>query len=101
MEDLINSMTLEDPARRPSIEDVVQTFTEIRTSLSKSKLRSPIISRRIPKLFLVFQQARQSIRTMRYIASRRPAIPMADVPRARLAVTMTNSRTSSNNYYNH
>jgi hypothetical protein len=95
-------MTLEDPARRPSIENVVQTFTEIRTSLSKSKLRSPIISRTLPKLFGVVQQARQSIRTMRYIVSRRPAIPMIDVPRARLAVTsMTNSRDSSNNYYNH
>jgi hypothetical protein len=93
MEGLINSMTLEDPARRPSIEDVVQNFTEIRASLSKGKLRSPIISRRLPKLFWVVQQARQSIR-MQYIVSRRPAIPMANVPRAHPGVTsMTNSRT--------
>jgi hypothetical protein len=75
MEGLINSMTLEDPARRPSIEDVIQKFTEIRASLSNGKLRSPIISRRLPKLFWVVQQARQSIRTMQYIVSRRPAIP--------------------------
>jgi hypothetical protein len=95
-------MTLEDPTRRPSIEDVIQNFTEIRASLRKGKLRSPMIPRRLPKLFWVVRQARQSIRTMRYIVSRRPAIPMPDVPRARLAVTsMTNSRTSSNNYYNH
>ncbi|KAI0298949.1 hypothetical protein BC826DRAFT_1120991 [Russula brevipes] len=102
MEGLIHSMTLEDPARRPSIEHVIQNFAEIRASLSKGKLRSLIISRRLPKLFLVVQQALQSIRTMHYIVSRLPAIPMANVPRARLAVTsMTNSRTSSNNYYHH
>ncbi|KAI0298950.1 hypothetical protein BC826DRAFT_90095 [Russula brevipes] len=92
MEGLINSMTLEDPARRPSIEHVIQKFTDIRASLSKSKLRSPLISRRLPKLFWVVQQALQSIRTMHYIVSRRPAIPMANVPCARPAVTsMTNS----------
>ncbi|KAI0298946.1 hypothetical protein BC826DRAFT_906857 [Russula brevipes] len=102
MEGLIKSVTLEDPARRPSIEHVIQNFAEIRASLSKGKLRSPIISRRLPKLLWVIQQARQSIRTMQYIVSRRPAIPMANVPRARPAVTsMTNSRTSSNTYYHH
>ncbi|KAI0298945.1 hypothetical protein BC826DRAFT_1184243 [Russula brevipes] len=55
MEGLINSMTLEDPARRPSIEHVIQKFTEIRASLSKGKLRSPIIPRRLPKLLWVIQ----------------------------------------------
>jgi hypothetical protein len=75
MEDLVNWMTFENPAKRPQIEEVLEKFALIRASLSQSKLRSPIMSRKVPKIFGVVQQARQSLRTMQYIASRRPAIP--------------------------
>ena len=75
MEDLINSMTLEDPARRPRIEEVLQRFIKIRESLSKSKLRSPIVSRKSPKVLGLIQRARQSIRTVQYKVSSRPSIP--------------------------
>ena len=75
MENLINSMTNEDPAKRPRIEEVLQTFARIRRSLSKAKLRSAIISRKAPKVFVVVQRAMHSIRTMKYILSRLPSIP--------------------------
>jgi len=75
IEDLINSMTLEDPARRPRIEEVLQRFLKIRESLSKSKLRSPIVSRKSPKVLGLVQWARQSIRTVQYIVSGCPSIP--------------------------
>jgi hypothetical protein len=75
MEDLINRMTLDDPAKRPRIEEVLENFDFIRASLSKSKLRSPIASKKLPKLFGVFQRAWQSLRTIRYVALRHPAIP--------------------------
>ena len=75
MENLVNWMTLDDPAQRPRIEEVLEKFAFIRASLSQGKLRSPITSRNIPKIFGVVQQARQSLRTMQYIVLRRPAIP--------------------------
>ena len=75
MEDLVNWMTYNDPAKRPRIEEVHEKFTLIRASLSQSKLRSPITSRAVPKIFGVVQHARQSLRTMQYVVSRRSAIP--------------------------
>lgn len=75
MEGLIDAMTSEDPVRRPRIEEVLQRFINIRTSLSKGKLRSPIVSRKLPKPFGMVQQARQSVRTIQYIVSRHSAIP--------------------------
>ena len=75
MEDLVNWMTFDDPAKRPRIEQVLEKFSLIRVSLSQRKLRSPVTSRKVPKIFGVVQQARQSLRTMQYVMSRRPAIP--------------------------
>ncbi|KAH8987525.1 hypothetical protein EDB86DRAFT_3245740 [Lactarius hatsudake] len=75
MEDLIASMTRDNPAERPPIEEVLHEFSRIRVSLSKRKLRSAITSKNTPKVLGIFRQARQSVRTLRYIASRRPAIP--------------------------
>ena len=75
MEDFVASMTKEDPAARPSIEDVLQEFSHIQASLSKRKLRSAITSKNTPKVLRIFRQARQSVRTVQYIVSRRPAIP--------------------------
>jgi hypothetical protein len=75
MEDLIGRMTHEDPARRPRIEEVLQNFTNIRQSLSKSKLRSAITSRKAPKIFGLIQKTRHTVRTVKYVVLRRPAIP--------------------------
>lgn len=75
MEDLVASMTQDNPAERPLIEDVMQEFSRIRASLSKKKLRSAITSKNAPKVMGIIRQAWQSIRTLRYIVSRRPAIP--------------------------
>ena len=75
MKDLVNQMTFDDPAKRPRIEEVLERFALIQASLSQIKLRSPIISMKVPKIFGVFQQARQSCRTIQYVLSRRPAIP--------------------------
>ena len=75
MEDLIDWMTLDDPAKRPRIEEVLEKLALIRQSLSKGKLRSSITSKKAPKLFGAFQRAGQSLRTMRYVVLRHPAIP--------------------------
>ncbi|KAH9971422.1 kinase-like domain-containing protein [Lactifluus volemus] len=51
MEDLISSMTREDPAMRPQIEEVLQNFARNRASLSKAKLRSVITPRKDSVVF--------------------------------------------------
>jgi hypothetical protein len=79
MEDLINAMTHDDPAKRPQIEEVLQRFITVRESLSKGKLHSPMVSRKVPKFIGVVQRARQSIRTVLYLLSSRPSIPDPDV----------------------
>jgi len=75
MEDLVNLMTLEDPVKRPRIEEVVKRFSRIRESLSAAKLRSPIKSRNDPSIITAFRCTSQAIRTIRYIISQKPAIP--------------------------
>ncbi len=75
MKDLVASMTQDDPSKRPLIEDVLQEFSRIRGSLSKSKLSSAITSKNVPKVFGIVRRARQSVRTVWYTVSRRPAIP--------------------------
>ena len=88
MEDLVNWMTLDNPAKRPQIEEVLEMFALIRVSMSQSKLRSPITSRKVPKFFRVIQQARQSLRTMQYVVSCRPAIPDPVYPHVSRAATL-------------
>jgi hypothetical protein len=63
MENLVNWMTFDDPAKRPRMEEVLEKFALIRASLSQSKLRSPITSKKVPKIFRVVQWARQFLRT--------------------------------------
>jgi hypothetical protein len=75
MEDLVTSMTQDNPAERPLIEKVLREFSRIQASLSTRKLRSAITSKNTPKVLRIIWQARQSVRTLRYIVSRRPAIP--------------------------
>ncbi|KAH9023964.1 hypothetical protein EDB85DRAFT_2075234 [Lactarius pseudohatsudake] len=52
MEDLIASMTQDNPRERPLIEDILQEFSRIRASLSERKLRSAILSKNAPKIML-------------------------------------------------
>ena len=75
VEGLVHSMTLEDPVKRPRIEEVVERFSLIRKSLSASKLRSPIKSRNDSSIITAFRYTSQAIRTVRYIISQKPAIP--------------------------
>jgi hypothetical protein len=69
MENLVASMTQDNPAARPSIEHVLLEFSRIRESLSKRKLRSAITSKNAPKTLRIIQQAWQSIRALRCIVS--------------------------------
>jgi hypothetical protein len=87
MKELVDSMTDEDPWNRPKIEEVLEKWMKIQKSLSKSKLRSPILSRKLPRHRRVFKQSRQIIRTNRYIVSRRPPIPDPNVRHTAATIT--------------
>ncbi|KAH9035414.1 hypothetical protein EDB84DRAFT_1269482 [Lactarius hengduanensis] len=78
MEDLVASMTQDDPTERPLIEDVLQEFSRIRVALSKRKLRSAITSKNAPKGLGIIRQIWQSVRNLRYIVYRQPAISEPD-----------------------
>ncbi|KAH9035119.1 hypothetical protein EDB83DRAFT_2415864 [Lactarius deliciosus] len=75
MEELIDAMTNEDPAKRPSIEEVIERFTVVLESLRSTKLRSALTSKKLPRIFSVIWQARQYFRTIQYILLRQAAIP--------------------------
>lgn len=75
MEELVGAMTNEDPAQRPSIEEVIKRFTAVQASLRGTKLRSALTSRKMPRIFNVFRQARQSLLTIQYTILQHAAIP--------------------------
>jgi hypothetical protein len=79
MDDLIDEMTHVDPAKHPSIEEVVAKFSRIQKSLSGFKLRSAIIAKCDSVLDSMFRRARQALRTIRYICSHKTAIPEASL----------------------
>ena len=80
MEGLIASMTRENPAARPSIEDVLWEFSCIQASLSKGTLSSAITSKNASKVVGVIRQARQSVRTSTNVIQ--TALPTSSPPTA-------------------
>jgi len=76
MRELIDAMTDENPAKRPTIEEVIEKFDGIRSSSSTAKLHSPITSKRDPTIFNIFWHAKQLTRTLLYVIQRTPAVPV-------------------------
>jgi hypothetical protein len=70
MGDLVEAMTDDNPAMRPTIEQVVEMFEHIHASLSAIKLRSPITSKNDPIPFTVYRYALQVARTVTYVIHR-------------------------------
>ncbi len=75
MEELVDAMTNEDPAKRPSIEEVIRQFAVTLESLRNTKLRSALTSKKVPRIFSAIRQARQYLLTIQYILLRQAAIP--------------------------
>jgi hypothetical protein len=76
MSELVDAMTDENPAVRPTIEEVVKRFAVICGSLNTDELRSPITSKNTPMLFTMFRYTTQLTRTLLRVIQRRRAIPM-------------------------
>ena len=77
MTGLVNAMTDENPAERPTIETVISRFSYVRDSLSEFKLRSLITSKKDPRLFTTYRYVRQAVRTVQYIILQKDAVPYA------------------------
>ncbi|KAI0274570.1 kinase-like domain-containing protein [Russula aff. rugulosa BPL654] len=77
MAGLVNAMTDENPAERPTIENVISRFSYIRDSLSEFKLRSIITSKKDPRVVTTYRYARQVVRTAQYMILQKAAIPYA------------------------
>jgi hypothetical protein len=77
MVELIEAMTDENPAERPTIETVISRFSYVRDSLSEFKLRSLITAKKDPSLVTAYRFGRQAVRTVEYIILKKAAIPYA------------------------
>lgn len=76
MNSLVADMTAEDPATRPTSDEVVARFETIRKSLSTWKLRTRIIARNeIFPLETVFRIVPHWVRRIYFIITRTPALP--------------------------
>ena len=77
MQELVDAMTDESPEKRPTIEEVLERFENIRNSLGNTKLRNLISLKKDPRLFTAFRHVRQVLRTIRYIVLKKAAIPIS------------------------
>jgi len=74
---LVDAMTDNDPAERPTIENVISRFSYIQDSVSEFRRRSLITSKKDPSLVTTYRYARQVVRTVKHIILQKAAIPYA------------------------
>jgi len=75
METLVTDMTHEDPAKRPTIDVVVERFVEIRRGLSSWKLRARLAKKHDSAARWMFFEFIHIFRTASYVVRRLPAVP--------------------------
>ena len=80
MEPLIAEMTQEDPQKRPTAQEVVSRFAEIRRGLSIWKLRSRVVRRDEIWMMRALRSGRHLFRTAGYILGRKAAVPVPEPP---------------------
>ncbi|KAI0364340.1 kinase-like protein [Pilatotrama ljubarskyi] len=75
MVNLIGDMVQDDPAKRPTIDEVVERYDKLRASLSTRTLRSRIVHKKDSNIVGFLRTIRHVYRTIEYIVTRTPAIP--------------------------
>ncbi|KAJ7141184.1 kinase-like domain-containing protein [Mycena epipterygia] len=75
MEPLVADMTHEDPTKRPSMDDVVRRFSEIKVGLSQWKLRSRFAEAEENILVNIFKSTAHWANQLRLVARQIPAVP--------------------------
>lgn len=75
MKSLIDDMTLDDPTKRPTAQEVVSRFEGIRRGLHFWKLRSRIVRRNEILPVTVWRSSKHLYCTVRYILAKKAAVP--------------------------
>jgi hypothetical protein len=75
MNELIADMVQEDPSKRPTIDEVVARFSEIKNRLGMWKLRSRLTRKKESLPVKVWRTIGHWYRTVGYILGRKAAIP--------------------------
>ncbi|KAJ6538850.1 kinase-like domain-containing protein [Mycena vulgaris] len=75
MDGLVADMTNEDPAKRPTMADVVGRFSRIKAGLSQWKLRSRYAEEGENILVGIFRSTAHWVHQARYVVGRVPAVP--------------------------
>ncbi|EGO22424.1 hypothetical protein SERLADRAFT_473222 [Serpula lacrymans var. lacrymans S7.9] len=75
MEPLVNNMVQDDPAKRPTMDEVVARFDQIFEQLSSWKLRSRVVDKTDGNITGLFRGVTHWTRRIGYIIRRVPAIP--------------------------
>jgi hypothetical protein len=76
MTPLISDMVQEDPAKRPTMDQVVARFDEIFRSLSQWKLRSRVVGKTDSNIAGIYRAVVHAIHAVQYILTRKPAVPV-------------------------
>jgi len=72
---LVMDMVRDDPTKRPTMEEVVSRFDEIRATLKRWKLRGRLVARRENNLVKLLKDVRHVFRTAKFIVRRYPPVP--------------------------
>ncbi|KAL1713751.1 hypothetical protein EV715DRAFT_295796 [Schizophyllum commune] len=72
---LVNEMTEKDPQKRPTMDQVMSRYKDVVSSLSSWKLRSRVAKARDNSLHSLYLSVTHWARRVRFVASKRPAIP--------------------------
>ena len=78
MEELITDMVKEDPEKRPTMDEVVNRFTEMTSRLSAWKLRSRMARNNEIWPVTAWRTVSHWYRTIGYVIARKPALPLAE-----------------------
>ncbi|TRM61240.1 kinase-like domain-containing protein [Schizophyllum amplum] len=76
---LVNDMTQSDPSKRPSMDQVVERFETVVSSLSSWKLRSRVAKEEDHPLHSLCLATAHWMRRVKLVASRRSAVPSPDI----------------------
>lgn len=75
MDPLIKDMVQDDPKKRPTMDEVVKRFADIRRRLSRWTLRSRLYTKDENRRVRMYRSTRHVFRTIGYLATFRSAIP--------------------------
>ena len=75
MEPLVTDMVQDDPTMRPTIDDVVSRFDDIRRSLSTWKLRSRAVKKKEDGIVGLYRGTIHAFKFIVYVLKRTPPVP--------------------------